>query len=102
MAAVYGIGFVSTARILTGGEMQTTTLDQARKELGEKLRRGNGGSYESDLSAIRNAAYVWMEGDVGLERNTPVEIATRFAMWVLYSFHSNNQNSEAHIANPNI
>lgn len=62
-------------------------LMKLRKELGEALRRGNGGGHETDMAAIRKVAPDFIDND-SWSGDSVAEIATMFAHWVLYSFHS--------------
>lgn len=67
-------------------------IQKLKHELAESLRRGNGGSWESDIVAVRKTFDDWFTAEnSGVWIGQPItEIATRFAMWVLYAFHESN------------
>lgn len=77
-------------------------LMKLKTKLGDKLRRGNGGGWESDWNAIREAFPGWAgskEG-TGWSENSIAEIATSFAIWILYAFHQANAAALTNLNNP--
>lgn len=65
-------------------------LIKLRDELGNKLRRGNGGSWESDNEAIKEIFPAWVgaKDGTGWATDSIGDIAAAFAIWILYAHHS--------------
>lgn len=65
-------------------------LMDLRDELGNKLRRGNGGGWEFDFREIKSAFPVWVGARDGNAWATDSigDIASAFAIWILYAFHA--------------
>jgi hypothetical protein len=72
---------------MTINEYKLKAITDARRILGDNLQSGNGGSWEADNDSVKNAATVWLAVQEELDLR-PSELIARFAMWVLYSYHS--------------
>lgn len=64
-----------------------TETQKLGEQLGAMLRRGNDGTREGDLMAIRKAAPDFIDRD-SWSGDSVAEIASMFAHWVLYQFHA--------------